>query len=195
MPAPSPIVPIPIAPRFHPASSCSRQWLGVLWWWWCGRRGGPLVVFSSSSPPPSLPGRCHCRHLSYPSLLSSLSCVSVSVPSSLSPVPCPLSPVPRPLSPVPCPRLRVVGPCFVPPLIVVGSWLSTRDPPREQGLAMVVAGAGVVIVLSLLSPPHRCRLPAIVHSSSWSLLSSSSSSPSVLSRSVLVGWSWWSCRP
>ena len=24
----------PIAPHFHPASSCSRQWLGVLLWWW-----------------------------------------------------------------------------------------------------------------------------------------------------------------
>ena len=33
-----PVVPIPIAPRSHPASSCSRRWLGVLWWWplsWC----------------------------------------------------------------------------------------------------------------------------------------------------------------
>jgi hypothetical protein len=27
-------VPLPsVAPHFHPASSCSRQWLGVLWWW------------------------------------------------------------------------------------------------------------------------------------------------------------------
>jgi hypothetical protein len=24
----------PIAPCFHPMSSCSQQWLGVLWWWW-----------------------------------------------------------------------------------------------------------------------------------------------------------------
>ena len=24
----------PLAPHLHPASSCSRQCLGVLWWWW-----------------------------------------------------------------------------------------------------------------------------------------------------------------
>jgi hypothetical protein len=24
----------PIAPCFHPMSSCLWQWLGVLWWWW-----------------------------------------------------------------------------------------------------------------------------------------------------------------
>jgi hypothetical protein len=23
-----------LAPRFHPTSSCSWQWLGALWWWW-----------------------------------------------------------------------------------------------------------------------------------------------------------------
>jgi hypothetical protein len=24
----------PVAPCFHPVSSCLQQWLGVLWWWW-----------------------------------------------------------------------------------------------------------------------------------------------------------------
>jgi hypothetical protein len=38
-PAPSPVVPIPIAPCFHPASSCSRQQLGVPLWWWVGGGG------------------------------------------------------------------------------------------------------------------------------------------------------------
>jgi hypothetical protein len=28
-----PVIPIPIAPRSHPVSSCSRQQLGVLLWW------------------------------------------------------------------------------------------------------------------------------------------------------------------
>jgi hypothetical protein len=25
---------ISVTPCFHPVSSCSWQWLGVLWWWW-----------------------------------------------------------------------------------------------------------------------------------------------------------------
>jgi hypothetical protein len=105
--------------------------VAVVWssWW-------PLVISSSPSPPPSSPGRS-CRHrLSSPSPLSSPSCVCV-----------------------PCPRLRIIGPCFVPPLIVVGSWLSTRDPPREQGLTTVVVGTGHP--LSLSSSPHRPRLPRL----------------------------------
>jgi hypothetical protein len=33
-----PVIPIPIAPCSHPASSCSQRRLGVMWWWlssWC----------------------------------------------------------------------------------------------------------------------------------------------------------------
>jgi hypothetical protein len=41
-----------VAPRFHPVSSCSRQWLGVLLWWWSllvGGRGGVWLL--APSPP------------------------------------------------------------------------------------------------------------------------------------------------
>jgi hypothetical protein len=33
------VIPIPVAPHFHPMSSCSWQQFGVLWWW-CGGEGG-----------------------------------------------------------------------------------------------------------------------------------------------------------
>jgi hypothetical protein len=39
-----------VAPRFHPVSSCSRLWLGVLlWWWWrlCGHRRFRVVLCRS----------------------------------------------------------------------------------------------------------------------------------------------------
>jgi hypothetical protein len=41
------VVPIPIAPHFHPASSCSQQRLGMLWWHGCCCCGhGSRVVVS-----------------------------------------------------------------------------------------------------------------------------------------------------
>ena len=61
------VVPILIAPCFHPMSSCSWQQLGVLSWWWSS--GPPchpalivIVVLPSSSSLSSSCPRHHCHH-------------------------------------------------------------------------------------------------------------------------------------
>jgi hypothetical protein len=66
------VVPILIAPCFHPTSSCSWRQLGVLSWWW-------------SSGPPCHPAlivvvvpRCYCSPLSLS--LSSLVLIFVLIP-------------------------------------------------------------------------------------------------------------------
>ena len=115
------VVPILIAPCFHPMSSCLWRQLGVLLWWW------------SSGPP------CHP--------LSSLS--SLSSPSSLHPVSTPQAVAhgsswgccrgggPQVLLVVPCRCCRCCRPhphC-------------TPFPPHEQLLVAVVGGAVMVVVL------------------------------------------------
>ena len=53
------VVPILIAPCFHPTSSCSWRRLGVLSWWWSS---GPPCHPLSSLLSSSCPRRHRCRH-------------------------------------------------------------------------------------------------------------------------------------
>ena len=53
------VVPILIAPRFHPMSSCSWRRLGVLSWWWSS--GPPCRPALVVVVLPSLSSSCPCR--------------------------------------------------------------------------------------------------------------------------------------
>jgi hypothetical protein len=169
------------APRFHPASSCSGRWFGVLFWWWWSSLWSPLAV----SPRRSCPmapcfhptSRCSRRRLRVPSWW--LSWWS-SLPSLVAVV-------------VPCPVLSSLSSSFV---VVPGFSsacpLASPCPPCEQGLA--AAGGGAVRVVMRRRPCRvsfwACRggppLPSPVWLSSWpcpgprcSARSPSSPSPSL----------------
>ena len=60
------VVPILIAPHFHPTSSCLWQQLGVLSWWWSsGPPCHPLSSSSSSSLLKVVGGASSARHCGY----------------------------------------------------------------------------------------------------------------------------------
>ena len=134
------IVPILIAPRFHPTSSCSWRRLGVLSWWWSSLSSLVVVVVvvvvlpsssSSSSLLKVVGGASSARHCRYMRAGVLTWC-----------------PAPSPLPSSSRPALVVI-------IVVLSSCRhrhhSTRYPPHEQLLVRLGAG-GVVFAV------RRCCL-------------------------------------